>query len=156
LTTIAASAVGTAASSAAIAASPRDQVELDVRGPGRGGDGLDGGGRQRRAAEVGVHEDTGGVEHGSQAARRSRQRGEHHRDRLLRRHLAVPDLLLDPLDGALHQAAAQPLARRGEAGVAEQGVGARDLPAGVGAHRPGAYADRRVPTGPLTYRVPAL
>jgi hypothetical protein len=48
--------------------------------------------------------------------------------------LAVPDALLHPLDGVLHQAAAEALAGRGQLRIGEQGVGARHLPAGI-AHR---------------------
>ena len=81
-----------------------------------------------------MHQDAGGVEHRLEAARGRGQRREDGVHGVGGRDLAVPDPLLHPLDGALHQAATQPLAGRGQLRVGEQGVGARHLPTGI-AHR---------------------
>jgi hypothetical protein len=110
------------------------EVELDVGGAAGGDDGLDGGRRERGAAEVGVHQDAGRVEDRPQAARRGRERGQDGVDGVRRRDLTVPDALLHPLDCVLHQAAAEALAGRGQLRIGEEGVGARHLAAGI-AHR---------------------
>jgi hypothetical protein len=81
-----------------------------------------------------VHQDAGGVEHRLEAPRGAGQGREDRVHGVGGRDLAVPDALLHPLDGALDQAAPQPLARRGQLRVGEQKVGARHLPAGI-AHR---------------------
>jgi hypothetical protein len=111
-----------------------DEVELDVRRAAGGDDRLDGGRRQGRPAQVRVYEDAGRVQDRPQAARGRRQRREDGVHGVRRRELAVPDALLHPLDGVLHQPAAEALAGRGQLRIGEQGVGARHLPAWI-AHR---------------------
>ncbi len=119
------------------------QVELDVGGAAGRDHRLDGDRRQGRAAQVGVHQHAGGVEHRLQAARCRGERGEDGVDGVGRGDLAGPDPLLDPLDGVLDQGATQPGTRLGQPVVGQQGVGARHLPprvrvSGALAHRDGA------------------
>ena len=131
----------------AAAALAGGEVELDVRGPRRGGDGVARRGRQRRPAQVGVQQHPAGVDHRAQA-RRGR-----------------PGSVASDLGSATASGAISPAPRRGpgrrrpppspgrpdgrhrggDAGVGEDGVGARNPPPGVG--RRGAHAVQDPLTG---------
>ena len=129
LTRCAAAAAGTAASSASTAPRPRGpraggEVELDVAGPGGDVERGPGGGGERRAAEVGVQQDAGGVEHRAQAGGGGGQRVEHGVDDGLGRDLAAAHAVLRGGDGGLDQRAAQPRDGQRDLGLGQHGVGA--------------------------------
>ncbi len=111
------------------------EVELDVDIARRGDERLDGGRRERRAAEVGVDDDTGGVEHRSQARRRMQREhllegGRH----LLRRDLAGARPVLRRVDGRADEGLAETRSGRLDGGPGEEEVGPGDGAARVG-HR---------------------
>ena len=79
---------------AAGAARTGGQVQLDVAGPGGDVEGVPGGGGERRAAEVGVQQHAGGVEHRPQGGGGGGQPVEDGVDDGLGGDLAAPDPLL--------------------------------------------------------------
>src|SRR5699024_10835016 len=93
-------------------------------------------GRQRRTAQVRVHDDPGRVEDRSQGAGGAAAEGgadllEHG----LGADLAAPGALLRAADDAAHHVLAEHLGGGGHVGMRQEMVGARDPTARVGAHR---------------------
>ena len=114
---------------AAAGAAPGFQVELDVGGAAGRHHRVDGGLRQRRAAEIRVHDDPGGVDHGPQARRADRQGGDGGVDDLLRRRsrrrVHAPELARQRISPLRGRAPAQP--RRAAGRRAGRRCGARDV-----------------------------
>ncbi|BDH56220.1 hypothetical protein MTP03_11590 [Tsukamurella sp. PLM1] len=108
------------------------QVQLDIGVPGGVDEGRDRRGRQRRTAEVGVHHDAGGVEHGPQRGRRrSRELPLDGARDVVRRDLPAARGLLGGTDGGAHPALAEPRGCGRDGRRGEEMVGAGNPPAGV-------------------------
>ena len=93
------------------------QVELDIGGPARGHDRIDGGSGQRRAAEIRVHDDAGRVDDRPQARGAERKGGDGVLGDLFGIDLTRARLLLRLGDNGFHQSPAQHSLGRGEPGI---------------------------------------
>ena len=123
------------------AALPRGQVELYVRAARRGRDRVTRGGRQRRPAEVGVHDHARRVDHRSERGSGRRQGGHRGVGDARRADGAGAGQFLCLRNRRLDQRPAQLLARRGQPGVGQHNVGSRHVTARVhnrdpNGHRP--------------------
>ena len=116
---------------AAAAALARRQVELHVRAARRGLHRVTRGGRQRRAAEIGVHENAGRVDHRGQGGGGRRQRGRRGVGDARRADGPGAGQFLGAGDRRLDQRPAEPLPRRDQARVGEHDVGPWHLTARV-------------------------
>ncbi len=107
------------ATSAALA---RHQVELHVCAARRGLYRVPRGGRQRRAAKVGVHQNAGRVDHRGEGGGDRRQRVRRGVGDGLRADIPGPGQFLRAGDGRLDQGSAEPFPRRDQPRVGEHDV----------------------------------
>ena len=117
--------------STAAGAATGHQIELDVGSATRGEHRVQRGLRQRRAAQVRVHDDTGGIDDGSQARRADRKCRHGVLGDLLRLDLPRARPLLGLGHNGFHQRAAEHALGLGEARIGEQHIGAGDTPSRV-------------------------
>ena len=110
---------------------PERQVELDVAVARRGHQGFHRRGRQRRPAQVGVHEHAGGVDHRDERGGAVGQLGDGRVRNLVRCDLTVARPPLRPDHRRLDQIPAQPGLRRDQPGIGKQQVGTRHEAPGV-------------------------
>ena len=145
------------------AAASGEQVELDVGGPGGGDHRVDGGLRERRAAEVGVDDDAGGVDDRSAATSRTAG-GSPRPGRRRRRGRAGPPGTRSSAAATTCLTAARPSRSRAsfEPRVVEHGVRARRTTSRVGSgrgspvplfHSPPRARDRRPRLAPEAFLV---
>ncbi len=107
---------------------PRLQVELDVAGPRRGEQRVRRRAAERRAAQVGVHEDAGGVDDRGKRRGGRRQFRRRRVGHQVRGDLAAAGPVLCAGDRRLDQVPAHPALRRPHSRIGQQLVGSRDLP----------------------------
>ena len=116
---------------AAAGAPARCEVELDVRGAGRGDHRVERRPRQRCPAQVGVYQHAGGVDDGPKARRGGGKGGDRVLGDALGLDLPGAGALLGGGDHGLHQGAAQHPLRLDQARIGEQDVGAGHSPARI-------------------------
>ena len=127
----------------AAAALAGDQVQLHVGVPGGGDDGVARRGRQRRPAEVGVHDHAGSVDH-----RGERRRGRGQRRRRRVGHVVRADgpragQVLGPGHRLLHQRRTEQVPRRDQPRVGQHHIGSWHVPPRVHTRDPTAAAHAR-------------
>jgi hypothetical protein len=107
--------------------------------PARRDDGVDRGGGERGAAEVGVQDDAGRVEDRAQAARGVRQGRHGGLDDPVRIERAGAGLLLGGDDRGLDRGPAEAVGGGDQAGIGEDNIGTRHTPARIHGHLVHSY-----------------